>query len=68
MMYKLRVVDVYYSSKLNRKILKCQDLGEHIIETIAAETLSPKVGDLVWVLIDGNLNYFDYHSIAVLIV
>ncbi len=68
MMYKLRVVDVYYSSELNRKILKYQDLGEYIIETIAAKTLSPKVDDLVWALVDGNLNYFDYHSIAVLIV
>lgn len=68
MMYKLRVLDVYYSSELNRKILKCRDLGGHIIETIAAKTLSPKVDDLVWVLIDRNLNYFDFHSIAVLIV
>lgn len=72
MMYKLKVVDVNFDNSIGRCIFQCQDpegndLGGRIVDAVTTKTLTCKVGDTVWVLIDDNLNYFGYHAIAVLI-
>lgn len=72
MMYKLKVVDVSFNNSIGRCIFSCQDLEGNdldgrIVDAVATKTLTCKVGDIVWVLIDDNLNYFGYRAIAVLI-
>ena len=67
MMSKVTVTDVGYSSITKCGTIKYEDSSGVSSTAVTAECLCPKVGDLVWVLKNDELNYKGFNAVAVLI-
>ena len=66
MMSKVTVTDVGYSPVKKCVTIKYEDSLGISSTAITAECLCPKVGDLVWVLKNDELNYKGFNAVAVL--
>lgn len=68
MIYNMLVTEVSYLENPNQTLVTCQDRST-ILSAICSKTLSPKIGDRVYVLHDPqHLNYYGYDAVATQLV